>query len=229
MSCLNVFIGHEDRVTVGTHVFVQSVLDHARQPVEITPITRLATPGHAEGTNAFTARRFLVPHLTGRKGWALFCDGADMLMRADINEVMQHASHRHAVMVAKHDYKTKHARKYRGTAMEADNVDYPRKQWAAVMLFNCRHPIWVDWTPEKVGATPLLDLLQLNGLPDDLIADLPMEWNWLVDEHGENQDAKLIHFTAGVPAILAHASAPMAGEWFATQARAMSATTGETL
>lgn len=228
MSLLPVFIGHEDRVAVGTHVFVQSVLDTARTPVEITPLTRLATPGHTEGTNAFTARRFLVPHLMGRRGWALFCDGADMLMRADVNEVLDHASHRHAVMVAKHSYRTKHPRKYVGTAMEADNVDYPCKQWASVMLFNCRHPVWVDINPELIKRTPLLDLLQFRFMPEELIGELPLTWNWLVDEHGENQQAKIIHFTAGVPAIPAHANAPMADEWFAAQARAMSATGGAT-
>lgn len=225
---LNIFTGHEERVAVGTHVFVQSVLDHARSPVAITPITRAATPGHTEGSNAFTARRFLVPHIMGRNGWALFCDGADMMARADVNEVLQHASYRHAVSVVKHDYKTRNARKYRGTPMESDNTDYERKQWAAVMLFNCRHPVWHDITPELIKRTPLLDLLQFRFMPDELIGELPIEWNWLADEHGENPDAKLLHFTAGVPAIPAHASGPMAGEWLATRARAMAATGGST-
>jgi hypothetical protein len=226
MSLLNIFTGHEDRVAIGTHVFVQSVLDHAKSPVSIAPITRIATPGHSEGSNAFTARRFLVPHAMGRCGFALFCDGADMLARADINEVLQYASHRHAVMVVKHHYKTRNVRKYRGTAMESDNEDYERKQWAAVMLFNCRHPVWIDVTPEFVKKTPVIDLLQFRFLPEELIGELPMEWNWLADEHGENQAAKLLHFTAGVPAIPAHASGPMADEWIATRARAMSATGG---
>lgn len=228
MSLLHVFTGHEDRVAVGTHVFVQSVLDHARSPVEITPITRLATPGHAEGSNAFTARRFLVPHLMGRNGWAVFCDGADMLARADLNEILQHASHRHAVSVVKHDYRTKHPRKYLGTAMECANEDYPRKQWAAVMLFNCRHPAWIDITPELIAKTPMLDLLQFRFMPDELIGELPKVWNWLADEDGANPDAKIAHWTAGVPAIPAHASGPMADEWLATRARAMAATTGAT-
>jgi hypothetical protein len=223
---LNIFTGHEERVCAGTHVFIQSVLDHAKSPVEITPITRRATPGHSEGSNAFTARRFLVPHLMGYNGWAMFCDGADMMARADMSEIMEHASHRHAVMVVKHDYKTKNARKYRGTLMEADNPDYPRKQWAAVMLFNCRHPVWHDFGPAFIMSTPMIDLLQFKFMPDELIGDLPIEWNWLADEHGENQQAKLLHFTAGVPGIAAHADAPMADEWLATRDRAMAITGG---
>ena len=228
MSLLTIFTGHEDKAAVGTHVFVQSLLDHAKHPVAVAPITRLATPGHREGTNAFTARRFLAPHLMGLSGWAAFFDGADMLLRADVHDILDHASHRHAVMVVKHDYQTKHPRKYLGTAMEADNVDYPRKQWASVMLFNCRHPAWIDITPQRIARTPLLDLLQLRFLPDKLIGALPIEWNWLADEHGANPAAKLIHFTAGIPAFHAHASAPMAGEWRTTQHRAISATGGDT-
>ena len=221
---LHVFTGHEDRVAVGTHVFVQSVLDHARAPVAITPITRLAAPAHAEGSNAFTARRFLVPHIMGCTGWAAFVDGADMLCRADINGLMEHARYGKAVMVVKHDYATQHARKYRGTRMEADNGDYERKQWASVMLFNCRHPVWIDIKPDFIRAQSMLDLLQLRFLEDDLIGELPMEWNWLADEHGENANAKLLHFTAGIPHFEMHAQAPMAGEWITTRETAMNAT-----
>jgi hypothetical protein len=36
-----------------------------------------------------------------------------------------------AVAVVKHDYKTKHRRKYIGTPLEADNADYPRKNWSS--------------------------------------------------------------------------------------------------
>lgn len=220
----HVFTGHEDRAAVGTHVFVQSVLDHASEPVALTPLTRLATPGHSEGSNAFTARRFLVPHTMGFNGWAAFVDGADMLCRADISGLMEHARHSKAVMVVKHDYSTRHDRKYRGTSMEADNVDYERKQWASVMLFNCRHPAWLDVTTDFVRGLPLLDLLQLRFLDESLIGELPMEWNWLVDEHGENVDAKVLHWTAGIPHFEMHAEAPMADEWFTTRETAMNAT-----
>jgi hypothetical protein len=41
---------------------------------------------------------------------------------------------------------------------------------------------------------------------------LPREWNWL-DEYGENDDAKLVHYTNGIPGFRHYAEAPHAKEW----------------
>lgn len=210
---LHLFFGHEDRAEAGTHAFLHSVIAHAREPVAVTPITRLAALDQPEGTNAFTFRRFLVPWMLRWSGLALFVDGADMLCRADVNEILQHLNLSKAVQVVKHDYRTRHARKYLGSAMEADNEDYERKQWASVMLINCSHFGWRQVTPEFVRRAKPLDLLQLRFIDDNRIGELPIEWNWLVDEFGENQDAKLLHWTAGIPGIRGHADAPMAHEW----------------
>lgn len=215
---LHVYFGHDDRVRIGTTAFVQSLLDHARHPVGLTPLTQKNVRGVKEGTNAFTFRRFLVPYLRQWKSWALFVDGSDMLCRDDINNILQYADWYKAVSVVKHDYETKHPRKYVGSTMEADNTDYPRKQWASVMLMNCSHYAWRRVTPKFVESADPLHLLQLRFMSDELIGELPREWNWLVDEHGANQAANLIHFTAGVPAIPGHRDAPMAAEWHAALA-----------
>ncbi len=65
---INLYVGHDERETVGTHVFVQSVLKTASVPVSITPLhkpmLRRAFGGDVgEGTNAFTMSRFLIPFL----------------------------------------------------------------------------------------------------------------------------------------------------------------------
>lgn len=219
---LNVYFGHDERAEAGTTVFVRSVIATARQPLSLTPITRMNVGTQPEGSNAFTFRRFLVPYLQDWTGWAVFVDGSDMLSRSDLNEILAHADCRMAVHVVKHDYKTQHPRKYRGTSMEADNADYERKQWASVMLINCNHFGWRKLTPEYVAKAEPLHLLQMRFLSDDRIGDLPPEWNWLADEHGENADAKLLHFTAGIPAFPEHHDAPMADEW---RAHLLSSTT----
>jgi len=210
---LHLFFGHEERAEAGTHAFLRSVIAHASEPIAITPITRLAALDQPEGTNAFTFRRFLVPWMLRWEGLALFVDGADMLCRADITEIGRMANLSKAVQVVKHEYRTKHARKYRGSAMEADNEDYERKQYASVMLINCSHFGWRQITPEFVRRAKPMDLLQLRFIDDDRIGSLPIEWNWLVDEFGPNEQAKLLHWTAGIPAFEAHADAPMAQEW----------------
>lgn len=222
---LQCFFGHDERVAAGTTAFVRSAIQHARTPISLVPITAMATyAGVKQGTNAFTFRRFLVPWMMGWNGWALFVDGSDMLCRADLNDIMEHLNWYAAVQVVKHDYKTKHARKYVGTAMEADNADYERKNWCSVMLLNTGHFAWRKVDPEFIDRATPLDLLQLRFIPDELIGELPVVWNWISDEYGENPDAKLCHFTAGVPGMEHYANSPMAAEWHAALAAANTVT-----
>lgn len=221
---LNLFFGHEERAEAGTHAFLRSVIAHASEPVAVTAITRRATMGQPEGSNSFTFRRFLVPWMLKWEGWALFVDGADMLCRADLCELQQLFNPWMAVQVVKHEYRTRHPKKYVDTAMESDNADYPRKNWASVMAMNCSHFAWRSVTPEFVRKTSPMDLLQMRFIADDRIGDLPIEWNWLVDEYGHNDAAKLLHFTAGIPAFEAHADAPMAQEWTDSLLAAMTCT-----
>ena len=138
---LNLFVGFDPREEVGTHAFNSSVLAHTTKPVAITHLHKPMLEGTLgqlfdEGTNAFTKTRFLIPHLMSRKGWAIFMDGADMLCMGDLAELMDLADPYKAVQVVKHNYRTKAPRKYLGTQMEAENEDYPRKNWASLMLIN---------------------------------------------------------------------------------------------
>jgi hypothetical protein len=143
-------------------------------------------------------------------------DGSDMLCMADVNELLELWDPYMAVQVVKHEYSTRHPRKYVGSAMEADNGDYARKQWASMMIINCSHFAWRNVTPEFVRRTTPMDLLQLRFIEDNRIGELPIEWNWLADEFGPNHQAKVLHWTAGIPAFEAHADAPMAREWTAS-------------
>lgn len=220
---LHVYYGHEDRVEAGSTAFVRSVVAHARKPIALHPISRQIVDA-PEGTNAFTYRRFLVPYWQDYRGWAVFVDGADMICRGDINELMEYNDYYSAVQVVQHSYATKHPRKYLGTPMEADNPDYPRKNWASVMLINCAHFAWREITPDFVQRADPMHLLQLRFIRDSDIGPIPVQWNWLVDEYGPEVNAKLLHYTAGVPGIAAHADAPMADEWRAHLAAANSIT-----
>src|SRR5512139_1493373 len=215
---INLYIGHDPRETIGTHVFIQSVLKHSSVPVSFTPLhkplLRRAFGGDVgEGTNAFTMSRFLIPFLQDWKGTAVFMDGADMLMRWDIADLEALRDPYKAVQVVKHSYETKHPIKYRGTHMESENIDYARKNWASVMLINCSHYAWRRMTPSYLLKGNKLEALSFAWCPDQYIGDLPVEWNWLV-EHGKNDLAKVLHFSLGVPAIKAYDNDPHADEWF---------------
>jgi hypothetical protein len=171
--------------------------------------------GMAQGSNAFTLSRFMVPWLMGYQGHAIFCDASDMLMLGDVAELDSLFDDRYALQVVKHEsYRTKHKTKYRGTDMECPNMDYNRKNWASVMLMNCEHPAWQNLEGKLYDMAPLA-LLQLGFLADEEIGELPDSWNRLVDEGHYLAGANLAHWTAGMPGFPAYADAPGAELWHA--------------
>ena len=208
---LTIFCGYDERESVGFHVFVNSVLSRSSVPVAFVPIVN---NGRREGSNRFTFTRFLVPHLMGYKGRAIFADAADMICLSDIAELDAPLNNQlHAVKVVKHSYKTKHKIKYIGTEMESPNIDYERKNWASFMLIDCEHPAWMTMTPQSIETWTPLDLLELRFLIDAEIGELPSEWNRLVDEDQPVEGAKILHWTAGIPGFKHYADAPGADLW----------------
>lgn len=218
---IRVFTGYDVRESAGWHAFAQSVIEKTSDPVAITPLG--GAGGQRDGTNAFTYSRFLVPYFCNFSGFALWVDGADMLMRGDLAELWAQRCAWPAVSVVKHDYKTKHRRKYAGTEMEADNVDYPRKNWSSVIIWDCGHYMNKCLTPEYVESHDGEHLHRFLWLPDDRIGELAPEWNWLADEYGENEQAKLLHWTAGSPAFQSYRYSPHADEWRAASRQCESA------
>jgi hypothetical protein len=189
--------------------------------VQITPRTRklagriAATAGQGgQGTNAFTRSRFLVPHLCGYEGWAIYADGADMMPRADLADLWAYRRlGGKSVWCVKHHYETQHARKYVGTAMEADNVHYSRKNWASLFLIDCSSRAALSLKPHLIQQAQLSYLLGLEWVEDQSIGAIPPEWNWLVGEMGKNENAKLAHYTLGIPGFAHYAHSDFADEW----------------
>lgn len=210
---INLFCGWDRRESIGFHVFVASVLANASCPVAIS---RMGTRGLLHtGSNDFTFSRFLVPHAMGFKGRAIFADASDMLMLGDIAELDALFDERHAVQVVKHAYKTRNPLKYIGTDMQCPNRDYPRKNWASLMLINCAHEAWCEMTPETVNAlseAPAV-LLGLDWLTPAEVGELPDKWNRLADEGQPIEGAALLHWTAGIPAFKHYRDAPGADIW----------------
>lgn len=214
---IRLFCGYDAREAIGHHVFVHSVLEHATQPVAITALGAWNMP---QGSNEFTYSRFLVPWLCGFSGRAIFMDGADMLMQADIAELDALFDDACAVQLVRHpSYSTRHKIKYVGTGMQCPNRDYPRKNWASVMLINCEHPAWIKHQPQAIAEAADINLLQLSTIHDAWIGTLPPEWNRLVDEGQPVDGAKVLHWTAGIPAFPHYAQAPGAAAWHAAHAR----------
>jgi len=177
---------------------------------------------HTDGSNAFIYSRFLVPHLMGFKGWAIFCDG-DMLARDDISKLWSLRDESKAVMVIQHCYQTKHPLKYLGTSLQTHNASYPRKNWSSVILWNCEHPENRILTPEYVMGATGRKLHRFEHLRDEDIGELPATWNWLVGEFPHMPDAQLVHYTLGIPGFKHYANCDHSGEWHQAHQEAMNA------
>jgi hypothetical protein len=229
MTAIPLYAGFDPREEVGYHAFSSSVIHRSSVPVSIIPLhaklfESFYAAGQRDGTNAFTYTRFLIPFLQHWRGWAIFADGCDMICMADIAELWALRDEYKALHVVKHDYRTKHARKYRGTAMEAPNGDYERKNWSSLMLINCAHFHWRTMTPERVCAMSGAELHQFAWLKDSVIGDLPAEWNWLCQEHGPNHDAKIVHYSIGIPAFPEYRDTEQAPDWRDAAERVVHAT-----
>lgn len=201
---IRLFAGHDMREGVGFHVFLSSVLRRTTHPLMVVPLWETQADG---GSTTFSHVRFDVPRLCAYDGWAIFADGCDQLCLADIADLWALRDERFAIQVVKHEYRTKHPVKYLGTSMQCPNIDYPRKNWSSLALINCAAPEWQS-IPEDARARQ-----RLAWIVPDRIGDIPAEWNVLVDESGPAEGAKILHWTAGIPAFMHYAHAPCAEVW----------------
>lgn len=155
----------------------------------------------------FAISRFLTPILA-RQGWALFMD-CDVLVRCDLMRLFELADPTKAVQCVQHEHHPAGNRKMVGQVQ----LDYPRKNWSSVMLFNCDHPANRRLTLDLVNSAPGRDLHAFCWLKDDEIGALPPEWNWLAGISDPALEPKIVHFTDGFPLMPGYEHQPYAEEW----------------
>ena len=214
---IRIFIGYDEVESVAYHTLVQSILEYTKEPVSITPIKLSMLPmftreRNTKQSNEFSFSRFLVPYLCNYEGHALFID-CDMMFRTDVSELWKLIDDSKSVQVVKHDYTPKTQVKYLGAIQYA----YPRKNWSSVMLFNCER--CKKLTPEYVNTAHPMALHRFHWTTDELIGELPIEWNHLVFDYEENPDAKLVHWSTGGPYFDEYTDSEFATEWFGMNAK----------
>lgn len=220
-----IFCGYDPREAAGYHVFCQSVIERASVPVSFIPLHADLLnkfDGQRDGTNAFIYSRFLVPVLMGYSGWAIFADASDMVVLDDIAKLWalrEENAFNKAVVVVKHDYRTKHPFKYIGTPMESANVDYPGKNRSSLILWNCSHYANRRLTPDLVKESPGSFLHRFQWLEDQQVGELPAQWNALSGEQDIGA-ASLVHFTLGSPGFKHYATCDGARHWHKARANA---------
>ena len=211
---INIFIGYDSKERVAYNVLSHSIIQNSTKPVAITPIAlnNLKDDFVRERNNLssteFSFSRFIIPHLMNYQGWALFMD-CDMLMFEDVAELWRMRDDSKAIQVCKHDYTPKTDTKFLGQVQ----TKYPKKNWSSFMLMNCKK--CTTLTPDYVNKASGLELHQFKWLEsEELIGELPLEWNWLVSEYEYKQDVKNVHFTEGGPWFTEYRECDYANDWF---------------
>jgi lipopolysaccharide biosynthesis glycosyltransferase len=210
---IRVFIGYDSAEEVAFSVLAHSIHARASVPVATAPVMlsqlreAYQRDHNALQSTEFSFSRFLTPWLAGYEGWALFMD-CDMLMRADIAELWKLRDDRYAAQVVKHVHVPKEDVKFLGHTQ----TKYEKKNWSSVMLMNCGKCRAL--TPEYVNTASGLELHQFKWLAtEELIGDLPPEWNHLVGYDAPRADAKNVHFTTGGPWFEPYRVSEFADEW----------------
>lgn len=182
---LRVFIGIDHRQPIAWHVLAHSILTRSSRPVAITPLWLPSMPTQRRGLTEFTFSRFLVPHLCGYRGRAVFLD-ADMLVTTDIAQLFEAAPDDPVSVVP---------------------VE-PAFERAAIMHFNAER--CTDLTPERVEADPELFKLKWAGS----VGHLPAKWHHVVGYQPTPAEVPaLIHYTQGIPCHEETAQSPYAELW----------------
>ena len=218
-----IFIGVDPRERAATNVLIDSLVQHSSTPLAITPLLTPQLeaqqlywrPRDPKQSTAFSFTRFLVPHLMGYQGWAIFMD-CDMLARGDIGELWALRDEQFAVQCVQHEHHPGETVKFLGEVQSA----YPKKNWSSLMLLNCSR--CKGLTVEYVNSASGLELHRFKWLAGDHeIGALPEGWNHLVavQDTAKAQDAPLLHWTLGGPWFKAQRTmgAELAAEWFAAR------------
>lgn len=210
---LKIFIGYDHRQPVSYNVLQQSILSLSSKPVSITPLVLSQLPIKRQGLTPFTYSRFLVPYLCDYEGFALFLD-ADMLLTADIAELFEYIEDLEAVRsLSSMDIREGKIFKKEVELPKAAYVvkNKEKFEWASAIMFNCSHPSNQILTPEYIETAE--NLHAISWLKNEEIVELPPEWNKLVGYDNNLEEAKLLHFTQGVPVFEETENCPMADKW----------------
>lgn len=167
---MQIFIGVDSRQPVAFTALATSIMWRSSKPVSIAPLILEQLPIKRRGLTEFTFSRYLVPYLMGFKETALFLD-ADMIVQGDVAELFSLANPEYGVQVVK---------------------GQRRFEWPSLMLFNCEK--CTQLTPEYIDNEQNWP----NSLDWAPVGDLPAEWNHCIG-YDEPKEAKLLHYTAGIP------------------------------
>ena len=218
MEKLNIYIGYDSKEDIAYRVCKHSLLKRSSKNVKVYSLKLqelVARKFYSRSidplaSTEFTYSRFLVPALSGYKGWAIFCD-CDFIFFEDISKILENVDKSKAVYCVKHDYTPKEKHKMDGQIQTI----YPRKNWSSFILFNCEHSSNKQLTINVVNSQTGSYLHQFKWLKDNEIGSLDERWNWLEGwtSNNNNQNPYAVHYTRGGPWFDEWQDVEFAKEW----------------
>ena len=183
---LKVFVGVDKRQPIAFQVLAHSIYTRCSVPVSITPLKIDTLPIKRIGLTEFTFSRYLVPWLCDYQGTGIFLD-ADMLVLGDLFDLYKEASFSADVSVVKNRAKF---------------------EWASMMVFNnarCER-----LTPEYIQ-DPKNKIYNFNWA--NSVGEISKDWNHCIGYDEPNPNAKLVHFTQGIPCFPETEKCEFSFEW----------------
>ena len=199
-----IWIGYDPLEDASAKVMAHSIRSRTKmKDLKIIPIIRdqllafdiYRRPLDPKGSTQFSITRFLVPCLMNYKGVGIFFD-CDMLITRDIQEMFDLFDPQYAIQCVKHNYTPSSSIKMGGKKQTA----YMKKNWSAVVIYNCDHPSTQKLTNKVVEKASPQFLHRFEWLKEDEIGSLPLEFNFLVEEQKKPKHLPFnIHHTLGAP------------------------------
>jgi hypothetical protein len=233
-----IWVGFDERETLSYAVARQSLAAHCggHTPVSGVVLQELIDRGwytrpteerrgvlwdcisEAPMSTQFAISRFFVLKMADvdfqgkRSGWALFVD-SDVFARGSIDELFDLAEgyEDKALLCVPHVHQVVDGEEKK---MGHIQLNYGRKNWSSVMLFNRAHPANEALDFKLLNSVPGRDLHRFCWLRDEDIGFLDVRWNHLADVVGCRSDnPRIVHYTNGGPWLKAYHDAEYADEW----------------
>lgn len=202
---LTVYIGTEEDQLIPQKVLEYSIRRNTKSPVNVRSVKQ--EMDRVGGTN-FGFVRFLVPHMNGYQGKAIYLD-ADQLVFTDINELANELDEKHAIALVN---------KPKGTF---GNKPVGQHNQTSVMVLNCSK--LRDWNPQTMfahivpnraeiqpGQIHYRDFMMLTWFNDAMIQSVDPRWNHF---NIVEPDTKITHFSYVRNQPWKNPSHPLAGFW----------------
>jgi hypothetical protein len=215
-----IFIGWDSRFPEAAEVLAHSLHKHSSIPLDIRHLKVSELRFHRArdplAATEFFYSRFLVPHLCGYRGTALYLDSC-MLCLGDISEIAALDMNSFALRVVKHDVSHSASGKTSRIPLAAS----VRSGWSSVMLLNCEQLSL--WTKDVVETATAGYLHRFDDIPEDKIGELPGNWHSL---QRIDHDTKMFRWTTGGPWLEQNRECVHADVWQKARAE-MCATDGD--